>query len=60
MSEKETAKRIREDLDLIRLELKNLWKNYDTLWFRENLKMVFQYLLEIIKCISPRVITKIT
>ena len=60
LDEKKTAKRIRENLDLIRLELKNLWENFEDLWFKENRKVVFQYILEIIKFISPKSIKTIT
>ena len=60
LDEKKTAKRIRENLDLIRLALKNLWENFEDLWFKENFKVVFQYILEIIKFISPKSIKTIT
>jgi len=58
-TDQEIAKRIRENLALIRLELKNLWENFENLWFKENLKVVFQYFLEIIKRISPKIIKNI-
>ena len=60
LDEKKTAKRIRENLDLIRLALKNLWENFEDLWFKENFKVVFQYILEIIKFISPKSIKNTT
>ena len=59
LDEKKVAKRIRENLDLIRLALKNLWENFEDLWFKENLKVVFQYILDIIKFISPKVVKNI-
>jgi hypothetical protein len=57
---KKIAKRIRENLDFIRLGLKNLWENLEYLWFKENPKVVFQYILEIIKFISPKSIKNTT